>query len=117
MKSIHAFFADNRHCNLSIPNFRELPRFDNVEVSPVFILRAENGRFDYERTDAAEMAKHPDIDVMYSVYLHYDVTHPDNRGLGGATCIGDFPTEKVAQAFADFIAKLLASYQATQEQK
>ena len=117
MKNARAFFADNRHCNLNIPHFREFSRYDMVEVVPVFILRADDGKIDYERTDATEMAKHPDIDVMYSVYLHHDAMHPDNRGFGGAQCIGDFPTEKVAQAFADFIAELLASYQTKQEQK
>lgn len=119
MRSVRAFFADNRHCNLNIPNFRDFPRYDAVEVDPVFVLRADDGSIDYERTDAAEMAKHPDIDVMYSVYLHHDAMHPDNRGFGGAQCIGDFPSLEVAQTFAAFMDQLLnlANYIKTTPEK
>ncbi len=116
LKNLKSFFDNNENCNLEIPNFGDFSRFNDVEVSPVFVFRDKTtGVIDVERTDEAEMLKNHGLEVMYSVYLTHDQFHPANQGFGGSLCIGDFPALAVAKAFASFMHALLSSHKAAKE--
>jgi len=120
MKNVYAYFRDYKNCNLAIPDFDQFARYNAVEIDPVFVFYDEFGQVDgYERTDEAEIKLHPYWNVVYSVYLHHDAEHPDNRGFGGAQCIGDFPSLEIAQTFAAFMDQLLnlANYVRTTPEK
>lgn len=110
MNNLKQFFANNSNCNLDIPDFDQFSRFNDVEVSPVFVFRnEETGMIDVERTDKTEMLKNPQFEVMYSVYLSHDQFHPANQGFGGSKCVGDFPLEAVAIGFVGFMRGLMAA--------
>ncbi len=116
LKNLKSFFEKNDDCNLDIPDFGDFSLFNDVEVSPVFVFRdEENTVIDIERTDEAEILKHPHLEVMYSVYLTHDPEHTANQGFGGSLCVGDFPALAVAKAFESFMHALLSSHKAAKE--
>lgn len=75
--------------------YLRLELFDAVEIHPV----RENGN-GFEQIDIKDWGQDPLSIYFWSVYLHYDIKHPDNNEFGGLECIADFSTEEAANAFA-----------------
>ncbi len=90
-----------------------LALFDAVEVDPVAVFDGAISRID--RKDIEQLrAENPNIEIFWSVYLHYDAERPENNGFGGVECIADLPNEEAALAYAAGVEAALEAVRAAE---